>query len=244
MGPWHNPPVAGTLLLGTSGYDYTEWRGVFYPQDLPPREMLPYFASRFRTVEINYTFRKQPSDRTLATWRRRTPPGFVLTLKAHHGITHRHRLRDAREPVESFVLRARLLGDRLGPILFQCPPNLAFDRELAEAFLDVLPPGGRYAMELRHPSWEDARGLLAERGVAWCTAETDEQPAGQGAWAPFGYLRLRKETYPNRELRGWAERIRAALDSGHDVYCYFKHEAKGAGPVYADRLAALLAAGS
>ncbi len=166
--------MTGTLYLGTSGYAYAEWKGVFYPDDLKTKDQLRYFASRFRSVEINYTFRRHPSETTLAAWREQTPEGFLFTLKAHQNITHRRRLKEASEDVGFFLQRAGLLGDRLGVILFQCPPNLRFD-ERAQPFLDALPPGGRYAMEFRHPSWEDARDLLTERGVAWCTAETDQQ---------------------------------------------------------------------
>src|SRR6266540_5630090 len=174
---WDNrAAVAGTLYLGTSGYAYAEWKGVFYPDELKSREMLSYFASRFRSVEINYTFRRHPSEKTLAQWREQTPEEFAFTLKAHQNITHRHRLADAAEPVAFFLERAALLGDRLGTILFQCPPSLRFDRDRLLAFLDVLPGGGRYAMEFRHPSWEEARPVLVERGVAWCMAETDEIP--------------------------------------------------------------------
>jgi uncharacterized protein YecE (DUF72 family) len=232
--------VPGSLHLGTSGFAYPEWKGVFYPEGLKAREMLPFFASRFRSVEINYTFRRHPSEKTLTEWGTVTPQGFSFTLKAHQNITHRHRLADPEEPVGYFMQRARILGERLGVILFQCPPSLRFDRDLLDGFVKTLPEGGLYAMEFRHPSWEEARDLLAERGVAWCTAETDEQQADRDSWEPFGYLRLRKETYAEEEIAGWASRIRAALEAGHDVYCYFKHEEKGIGPVYAERLAELL----
>ncbi len=168
--------MAGTLYLGTSGYAYAEWKGVFYPEDLKTKDQLRYFAARFRSVEINYTFRQHPSEKTLAAWREQTPEGFLFTLKAHQNITHRRRLKDAEAEVAFFLERARLLGERLGVILFQCPPNLRFEEDRAQAFLAALPPGGRYAMEFRHPSWEDARELLTSRGVAWCTAETDDQP--------------------------------------------------------------------
>jgi uncharacterized protein YecE (DUF72 family) len=232
--------VPGSLHLGTSGFAYPEWRGVFYPEGLKAREMLPFFASRFRSVEINYTFRRHPSEKTLTEWRANTPPDFSFTLKAHQNVTHRHRLADPEEPVGYFLQRARVLGDRLGVILFQCPPSLRFDPDLLDGFVKVLPEGGLYAMEFRHPSWEEARDLLAERGVAWCTAETDEQRADRDSWEPFGYLRLRKETYTEEEIAAWAGRIRAALEAGRSVYCYFKHEEKGIGPVYAERLKELL----
>jgi uncharacterized protein YecE (DUF72 family) len=235
--------VAGTLYLGTSGYAYPQWTGAFYPPDLRSGKMLSHYAGRFDSVEINYTFRREASDRTLAAWCEQTPEEFRFALKAHASITHWLRLRDAGELARSFVERARRLGDRLGAVLFQCPPNLRFDRDVAISFLSALPPGVRYAMELRHPSWDDARGLLAEHGVAWCTADVEQRPAGPPSWEPFGYLRLRRQAYGEEDLRAWADRIADALAMGRDVYCYFKHE-DAAGPTYVERTAELVAARS
>ena len=232
--------MPGTLYLGTSGFAYGEWKGPFYPEGLKDREMLSYYASRFRSVEINYTFRRQPSEKTLATWRDQTPGEFAFALKAHQRITHTLRLADTDESVSFFLDRVRTLGDRLGPILFQCPPSLRFDRRLIENFVGFLPPTARYAMEFRHDSWEEARPILADQGVAWCTAETDESSGGELSWEPFAYLRLRKEQYSDDDIRAWAERIGPALESDRDVYCYFKHEDKGAGPVFAERLTELI----
>jgi uncharacterized protein YecE (DUF72 family) len=232
--------VGGHLYLGTSGFAYAEWKGPFYPEDLKDREMLHFFASKFPSVEINYTFRRQPSEKTLATWREQTEEGFTFALKAHQRITHTLRLRDADESVSTFLDRAKQLGDRLGPILFQCPPSLRFDRALIESFLAFLPGNVRCAMEFRHPSWEEARPILRDQGVAWCTAETDASSGGEPSFEPFGYLRLRKETYTDEEIAAWAERLRPALAEGHDVYTYFKHEDKGAGPIFAERLAGLV----
>jgi len=232
--------VSGTLFLGTSGFAYKEWKGPFYPETLKDREMLGYFAQRFRSVEINYTFRRQPSEQTLTTWKEQTPEGFTFALKAHQRITHTLRLRDADDAVSFFLDRARLLGDRLGPILFQCPPSLRFDRALIEGFAGYLPPTARYAMEFRHPSWEEARPILAEQGIAWCTAETDESSGGEPSFEPFGYFRLRKEAYGDDEIKAWAERFAPALGEGRDVFAYFKHEDKGAGPIFAERLAELI----
>ncbi len=232
--------MSGTLHLGTSGFAYDAWKGVFYPDGTKDAGMLAYYASRFPSVEINYTFRRLPSEKTLLSWREQVPEGFAFTLKASQRITHTLRLRDADEAVGVFLERARLLGDRLGVILFQCPPSLKFDRGLIESFLAHLPPIARYAMEFRHPSWEEARSLLSDNGVAWCAAETDEKEAGEPSWAPFGYLRLRRVDYTDEELRAWADRIGPALSVGRDVYCYFKHEEEGAAPAFADRLRAAL----
>lgn len=235
--------MTGTLYLGTSGFAYDGWKhGVFYPEGLKNREMLSYYAGRFPSVEINYTFRRFPTEKTLTTWREQTPEHFRFTLKANQRITHFKRLADADEDVGDFLRVAGALGERLGTVLYQCPPSLTYDRGLIEAFVGYLPPRPRAAMEFRHHSWREARALLLQQGVAWCVAETDEQDPGPDdfSWEPFGFLRLRKTEYPDDELRSWAERIRPALRAGHDVYCYFKHEDEGASPKMADRLAAVV----
>jgi uncharacterized protein YecE (DUF72 family) len=233
--------MTGTLYLGTSGFAYDEWKGPFYPPGTKQAEMLPFYAKRFSSVEINYTFRQQPAEKTLLTWRDATPDGFLITLKAHQRITHWLRLKDADESVATFLDRAKLLGPRLGTILFQCPPNLPFDRSLIENFLGFLPPMYRYAFEFRHPSWAEARDILAAQGAAWCVAETDEQGAPAILPAqPFTYLRLRKLEYTDDEIRAWAQRVSDVLRQGSDVFCYFKHEEKGAGPIFAERLERML----
>jgi uncharacterized protein YecE (DUF72 family) len=235
--------MAGRLYLGTSGFAYGEWKGPFYPQGLKDREMLGYYAGRFPSVEINYTFRQQPSEKTLAGWVDQTPEEFRFALKGHQRVTHWLRLADAEESVSTFLDRVRGLGDRLGPILFQCPPTLRFDRALIESFAGYLPPVASYAMEFRHPSWEEARPILRDLGVAWCTADTDDRPAETVAAEPFAYLRLRKEAYGDDELAAWAERIGASLQADRDVFCYFKHEEKETGPVHAERMLTLLLEG-
>ena len=235
--------MTGSFYLGTSGFSYDGWKhGVFYPEGLKNREMLSYYASRFPSVEINYTFRRFPTERSLTTWRDETPEAFRFTLKANQRITHWKRLADVDEDVRDFLERARLLGERLGTVLYQCPPTLHYDRGLAEAFVGYLPPSPRAAMEFRHPSWTEARDLLLEQGVAWCVAETDEKDPEPGdlSWEPFGFLRLRKTEYSDDELRAWAERIRPVLDAGNDVYCYLKHEDEGASTKMADRLRAFV----
>jgi uncharacterized protein YecE (DUF72 family) len=235
--------MSGRLYLGTSGFAYPAWKhGVFYPEGLRDREMLAYYASRFPSVEINYTFRRFPTERTLATWREQTPEGFRFALKANQRITHVRRLADADEDVRDFLERSRVLGDRLGVVLYQCPPSLRYDRRLIEAFVGYLPPEPRTAIEFRHPSWREARELLLEHGIAWCVAETDERdPEPEDlSFEPFGFLRLRRSAYTDDELAVWAGRIRAALEAGRDVFCYFKHEDEGASPRMAERLARLV----
>ncbi len=235
--------MIGTLYLGTSGFAYDEWmHGVFYPEGLKARERLSYFAERFNSVEINYTFRRFPTEKTLTAWREQTPERFRFTLKANQRITHSKRLADADEDVRDFLRIAETLGERLGTVLYQCPPSLKYDRGLIEAFVGYLPPTPKAAMEFRHPSWREARELLLDQGVAWCVAETDEQDPGPDdlSWEPFGFLRLRKTSYSDEELAGWAARIRPALEAGHDVYCYLKHEDEGASPKMAERLRSAL----
>lgn len=237
--------MGGTLHLGTSGFAYEEWRhGVFYPEGVTASRMLPHYASVFESVEINYTFRRFPSEATLRTWVAQTPDTFRFALKANQRITHSRRLRGAGADLADFHSRARELGPRLGPILFQLPPNLPYEAGLLEGFLDLLPPGLTAAMEFRHPSWRAAWDLLRERGIARCVADTDEEPAAEPdlSWSPFGYLRLRRAAYDGDQLAAWAHRISAALGAGADVYCYFKHEDSAAGPRMAQALRSHLVA--
>jgi uncharacterized protein YecE (DUF72 family) len=233
--------VEGTLYLGTSGFAYQEWKGPFYPEGLKDADMLRFYSTRFPSVEINYTFRRYPTEEIVRSWGERTPEGFRFALKANQRITHTRRLRGADADVSDFLDRARHLGDRLGPILFQCPPTLQYNRELIESFLGYLPPTFRCAFEFRHPSWAEARPILRDQGAAWCIAEMDDTQADAipPIEGPFGFLRLRKEAYSDDDLRRWSERIGAALVKGLDVFAYLKHEEGTAAPRHAERLSAL-----
>jgi uncharacterized protein YecE (DUF72 family) len=230
--------ASGGLYVGTSGFAFPGWKGTFYPEGTRDADMLGRYAERLPSVEINYTFRRHPAESTLERWRDQTPDTFRFALKAHRRITHTLRLRDADGSVSTFLERARLLGDRLGPILFQCPPTLEYDHGLLAAFLGYLPPTILAAFEFRHPSWSDARDLLAEQGAVWCDAETDEQTLERISPGRFAYLRLRRDDYSDRELGSWGERIATALEEGRDVYAYVKHEAAAA----PDRAARLVTA--
>ncbi len=226
----------GNLYVGTSGFAFKEWKGPFYPEGTTDRKMLEYYSSKLGSVEINYTFRRMPSESTLQTWKEQSSDGFRFTLKAPQRITHWKRLVDAEEDVAEFVRRARLLGDRLGTILFQLPPNFKYDKEKLEAFAGALPPVARYAMEFRHESWraDEPKEVLKAHSIAYCGAETDELALEEvPVTAPHVYLRLRKEQYGEEDLKVWSEKVAQALENGHDVYCYFKHEGGGVGPAYA-----------
>jgi len=230
--------MAGTLSVGTSGFAFPQWRGVFYPEGIKDREMLGFYATEFGTVEINYTFRREASEATLRTWLASTPETFTFALKANQLITHFTRLGDL-DRARAFVQLACSLGERLGPILLQCPPNFALDLQRLEAFLDGVPVGPRYAFEFRHPSWAEAKPLLADRGAAWVVTETDEaryEGADLDGGQRFAYLRLRRTAYQDEDVRAWTRRIDAVRAGGTDVFCYFKHEDGGAGPRFAKRL--------
>ena len=225
--------------VGTSGYNYQEWRGSFYPPDTPEKLMLPYYAARFTSVEINYTFYRMPTVRILANWARETPEHFRFALKAPRRITHEQRLRSIEDTLASFCEVARTLGPRLGPLLFQLPPFLKKDIELLEVFLHDLPTGLKPAMEFRHASWhtDETYRVLERFGVALCIADTEEWTTPFEVTAPFGYFRLRRAAYDEAALRAWRARIDAAPWS--DVFVYFKHEGRGSGPRYAAEFVAL-----
>lgn len=225
-----------SVWVGTSGYNYPEWRGSFYPQKLPTTKMLPYYAERFRTVEINYTFYRAASAKTLAGWSAVTPPDFRFTLKAPKRITHIARLQGCEEPLGYFVRTAATLGEKLGLLLFQLPPTLKLDLARLDAFSALLPAGTRAAFEFRHPSWLNDEGtyaLLRSRNLALCIADSATTTTPLEITADNAYFRLRDEGYSERALREWAETIRARTAGCRDVYVYFKHEESGTGPAFA-----------
>jgi uncharacterized protein YecE (DUF72 family) len=229
-----------SLRAGTSGYAYPAWKGAFYPERLPAKAMLGYYASVFPTVEINHTFYRMPSERTLADWGAQVPPGFQFALKLNQRLTHHRRLRDCEEPLERFLGAASALAGtaKLGPILIQLPPSLRADVPVLEAFLGLAPPVFRWALEVRHPSWLAAATYEALRrhAVALCLAETDDAAPPDVVTAGFVYLRLRRETYASEALAAWRRRCDAWVAAGLDVYAYFKHEDAGRGPAYAGSL--------
>ncbi len=224
------------IHVGTSGYTYPEWRGSFYPVKLPAAKMLPFYAERFTTVEINYTFYRMPTAKALAGWAGLTPPGFVFVLKAPRRITHERRLVDVDEPLRYFQETARTLGPRLGPLFFQFPPTFRKDTARLGDLLAMLPREERHAFEFRHPSWfdDDVYALLCAWNAALCVADTEKGTTPLVATADFGYFRLRDADYGDQELHEWADRARNAR--WRDAFVFFKHEESGAGPALAARL--------
>ena len=224
-----------TIWVGTSGYNYPEWKGSFYPEKLPARDMLPYYAQRLDTVEINYTFYRTPNARILEGWSQATPERFRLTLKAPKRITHIARLRDCEEPVRRFCELASTLGPKQGALLFQLPPFLRIDLPLFDTFLAGFPPGVRAAFEFRHASWfdEEVYARLAAKNLALCVADSEKLSTPLRVTADYGYFRLRDEGYTAADLTRWAHEAREATARCTDVFVYFKHEESGKGPEFA-----------
>lgn len=226
-----------TLFVGTSGWQYKDWRGVLYPAGCPTRLWLEEYATRFATVEINNAFYRLPSRETFEAWRERTPPDFVVAVKASRYLTHIKRLRDPEEPVHRLMSHAAGLGDRLGPVLLQLPPTLRADGGLLDACLACFPAGTRIAVEPRHDSWwtREVREVLEARGAALCWADVQSRPATP-LWRTtgWGYVRFhvgRARAWPHygrQSLKTWAERIARSWSDGQDVYAYFNNDPTGA----------------
>ena len=230
------------VWVGTSGYNYPEWKGSFYPQDLSAAKMLSYYAERFSTVEINYTFYRMPNAKTIGGWAAATPEAFTFVLKAPKRITHDARLKDVDEPVRYFVDAARTLGPKLGPLLFQLPPFFKRDLGRLGDLLVLLPPALRCAFEFRHDSWfhDEVYELLKTRNAALCIADTEKGTTPLAVTADFGYFRLRDEGYSEEDLKRWRDTVRSLGTKWQDAFIYFKHEESGIGPALALKLRALL----
>ena len=226
---------AAMIWIGTSGYNYPEWKGSFYPSDLPNTKMRPYYSSRFSTVEINYSFYRMPSEKTLDGWASETPDGFVFTLKAWRRITHDSRLQQCEDLLGGFDNRARSLGPELGVILFQLPPSFKKDLAVLGDFLAMMAPGRRAAFEFRHKSWmfDDVFDLLKSRNVALCIADGEKIATPLVMTADYGYFRLRDEGYQSADIERWGDTIRECSAGLSDAFVYFKHEEQGVGPEFA-----------
>ncbi len=226
------------LSAGTSGFAYPQWKPRFYPEDLPQKKFLEHYATRLNSCEINYTFRRLPNAATLENWVKATAPGFLFSLKAHMRITHIRRLKDAGEATEVFLkavdpLRA---ARRLGPILFQLPPQMKADAALLADFLPLLPRDLRFAFEFRHTSWlsDPIYRLLEQHKACLCLAESERLEVPHVITADFVYFRLRKPEYTAADLDEIERRCRGLLDSGRDLFVFFKHEDTPEGALYAE----------
>ena len=226
------------IFVGTSGYNYPEWKGSFYPADLAAAKMLPFYAARFPTVEINYTFYRMPTEKVLSAWSAQVPDGFRFTLKAPRRITHDARLVECGDVTDAFCRVAGGLGDKLGALLFQLPPNLKKDVARLEAFLGTLPPNAPTAFEFRHASWfdEEIFGLLKAHGRALCVADSEKLETPLALTADYAYFRLRDEGYQASDIEAWARKIDGLRTRCTDIFVYFKHEEEGKGPAFAREL--------
>ena len=234
--------MSGRAFVGTSGWSYASWRPKFYPEGTKSGAFLSYYATRFATMEINYTFNHLPTEKNVAQWTAATPEDFIFALKASQQITHRKQLREPAETLPTFFERARPLGKRLGPILFQTPPWVKRDDDRLAMFLAALPRDVRCVLEVRDPSWyvPEVYDLLSAANVPLVHAEGEKAPSPVetlGATADFAYARLRERNgYPDDAVDAWAGRLRPILDAGKDVYAYFRHDDDGSNALSAERL--------
>jgi uncharacterized protein YecE (DUF72 family) len=219
------------LFVGTSGYSYKEWKGSFYPEKIPAKEMLRFYAERLSTVEINATFYRMPQPSMLENWKEQVPATFRFSLKASQRITHFKRLKETDQETKYFIETAAVLGEQLGVVLVQLPPNLKKDLPRLESFLTQLPQTVRAAFEFRHPTWcpPPAPPLLRSQNRALVVSDTDDLPATHiDRTSDWGYLRLRRVNYSEEILADWLARIRA--QDWKDTFVFFKHEDEGTGP--------------
>lgn len=223
------------IHIGTSGWHYDHWRGPFYPEDLAKKEFLQFYRQHFHTAEINNSFYQLPSEKTLIDWRESVPDGFIFAVKGSRYITHMKKLKDPDQSVPPLLERIQVLGDRLGPILFQLPPRWHFNEERLQAFLESLPRDYRYTLELRDPSWlnQEAYRILEKHGAAFCIYELAGRISPKEVTADFVYIRLHgpgdayQGRYDRQTLAGWAGAISAWTAQGLTVFCYFDNDEAG-----------------
>jgi len=232
-------------FIGTSGYNYPEWRGSFYPEKFPTSKMLAFYAERFNTVEVNYTFYRMPTPPLLEGWAAGTPEAFAFTLKAPRRITHDSKLQHVEDLTQTFCRTAATLGSKLGALLFQLPPTFKRDDAVLGAFLETIPEGTRAAFEFRHVSWHDEAvfDALRRRNLALCIADSEKMSTPVVRTADYSYFRLRDEGYQPPDIERWGATIRGGDGTG-DAYVYFKHEEQGKGPEFAQLLMKSLGSGN
>ena len=231
------------IYYGTSGYSYKSWRGIFYPDKIPPQEMLRCYAARFPAVEINHTFYHLPTGGVLTSWSEQVPDDFVFAFKAPRIITHRKRLKNIGEETTYLFRTLSLLGSKLGPVLFQFPPNFPPDPVRLKGLFDLIPEKIPCAFEFRNPTGPtpEVLDILRRKNASLCVADTEEAPAGTVTpTAAWGYLRLRRSAYTREDLRRWLERIRE--QNWERAFVFFKHEEEGRGPQWAQLFQDLLPA--
>ncbi len=230
------------IFAGTSGFAYPAWKPAFYPKNVASKNFLAYYASKLNCVEINYTYRQLPKATTLESWVAATPDGFLFAPKAHMKLTHILRLKNAADFTEIFFRAIDPLRSarRLGPVLYQLPPNLKCDLGLLADYLALLPPDLRFAFEFRHESWlaDPVYDLLSRHGACLCVAESEKLEVPKVFTANFAYFRLRKGEYSDADLERITEQVRELSNGGRDVYVYFKHEDDPQGAIYAQKLLA------
>ncbi len=222
-------------LIGTSGWHYDHWRGRFYPERLPKGDWLEFYARHFTTVELNNSFYRLPSEGALANWRDLAPAGFTFAVKVSRFITHIKRLKNCGEAVANFITRARILGDKLGPLLYQLPPNLHRNDSLLDSFLSGLPEGMEHVVEFRHQSWleDEVLAILRKHKVGLCVFDMPSLPCPLLATADFAYIRfhgsssLYSSCYSDEELACWARRLAGLAPHLRAVYVYFNNDAEG-----------------
>lgn len=228
------------LHIGTSGYGYKEWKGVFYPEKISPHDMLHFYGEQFNAVEINYTFYHMPTVAGLTSWGEEVPEDFFFSLKAPQVITHLKLLKNVSEETRYFFRTLAILKKKAGPTLFQLPGSFRASRQTLEEFLALVPADRACAFEFRSKSWfrKEILELLRAKGCSLCTADTDEKPAAEIiSTAPWGYLRLRRSDYTEADLELWLERILA--QQWERAFVFFKHEEEVKGPELARRFRAL-----
>jgi uncharacterized protein YecE (DUF72 family) len=233
------------FLVGTSGYSYKEWKGSFYPEKLPQKEMLEYYSQRFSTVEINNSFYRMPAASVVESWAQQTPKSFRFVLKAPQTITHRKRLNDCAEQVDELLQTAAVLKSQQGPLLFQLPPNFKKDLARLDGFLSIVDNRTPITFEFRHESWFDDEvfDCLRAHSCALCVADAEDLPPVKlFSTTDWGYVRLRREEYSDKDLRHWIKNIKA--QDWNRVYVFFKHEDTGTGPKFATRFLELVGAAS
>jgi uncharacterized protein YecE (DUF72 family) len=223
------------IHIGTSGWHYDRWKGPFYPEETSAGEMLAFYADHFTSVEINNSFYQLPEEQVLKQWRDAVPQGFVFAAKASRYITHMKKLKDPEEPVSTFINRMRVLGEKLGPILFQLPPRWKCNPERLRSFTDVLPDDHRYTFEFRDPSWfeNEVDRILSDHNAAFCIYELSGRISPQKITADFVYVRLHgpgdayEGCYDQKTLAGWAGALSSWARKGLDIYCYFDNDQRG-----------------